>query len=176
MFNLIRPSQVSFEEVCADPTVVLNPKGLGFIPFSAWPGDSITFGQLVNTFFRRRNSVHCKFPCKVFNALKLSEACPDFRQHLGIQWVTDEIFRVHRTNFARLIGVKTVEGGLFHQQGNFPSHGFVELPFAESDNISRAHGFGPCDLSVVRFMKHATGGFERNSSEASLENCKWSGA
>jgi hypothetical protein len=108
--------------------------------------------------------------------LKLSEACPEFQEHLGIQWVTDEIFRVHRTNFARLIGVKTVEGGLFHQQGNFPSHGFVELSFVESDAISRAKGFGPCDLSVVRFMRHATGGFGRYSTEASLQDrCKWSG-
>ena len=168
-------NQMSFEEVCMDPSIVLNPRQLGFIPSSSWSTESMTFGMLVTTFFRRRNSMHCKFPYKLFNALRLSELFPEFIEHLGIQWVTDVVFWVHRRNFARLLGVKTVEGGLFHQQGNFPSHGFVELPFAESDAMSRAHGLGPCDLSVVRFVQHSQGIFTRYSTEESLEKCKWSG-
>ena len=168
-------AEMCFEEVCMDPRVVINPKRLGFIPSSSWTSEAVTFGMLVTTFFRRRNSMHCKFPYKLFNALRLSEHCPEFVDHLGVQWVTDAIFRVHRHNFARLIGVKTIEGGLFHQQGNFPSHGFVELPFAESDALSREHGMGPCDLSVVRFVHHVNELFTRFSTEAILDQCKWSG-
>lgn len=166
---------MSFEEVCMNPAIVINPKRLGFIPQCAWLSSNVrlTFGALVENFFRKRNSIHCKFPDKLYNALKLSEAFPEFRDHLGIQWVNDVVIRVHRNNFARLIGVKTVEGGLFHQQGNFPSHGFVELSFEESDAISRACGFGPCDLSVVRFVRHSCGLFTRYSQEITLEQCKW---
>ena len=177
LFQLRRPiGQLTFDEVCADPTIMVNPRRLGFIPSCAWSTENVSFGILVTTFFRKRNSMHSKFPYKLYNALKLSEMCPEFTEHLGIQWVTDIVFRVHRNNFARLIGVKTVEGGLFHQQGNFPSHGFIELPFEESDALSREYGFGPCSLSVVRFVQHANGIFTRFSTEASLEQCKWSGS
>lgn len=167
-------SHMSFEQACADPMIQINPKVLGFIPSAIWVSGNETFGNLVNTFFRRRNSSHSKFSYKLFNALRLSEVFPDFVCHVGIQWVTDHVFMVRRRDFARLIGVKTVEGGLFHQQGNFPSHGFIELTFAESDAMSRAHGFGPCDLSIVRFVHHGTGLFTRFSTEASLEQCRWS--
>lgn len=176
MFQLRSIDQMSFEEVCMNPTVIINAKSLGFIPQCAWisPNTScITFGALVENFFRKRNSIHCKFPDKLYNALKLSDACPEFREHLGIQWVNDFIIRVHRTNFARLIGIKTVDGALFHQQGNFPSHGFVELSFEESDAISRANGFGPCDLRVVSFVKHSCGLFTRYSREVTVGQCKW---
>lgn len=127
------------------------------------------------TFFRKRNSMHCKFPFKLFNALKLTQNCPEFLPHVGVEWVTDSVFRVHRAAFARLLGVKTIEGGLFHQQGNFPSHGFVELPFDVSDCISREAGLGPADLSQVRFMRHSAGLFVRQSTERDLESCKWNG-
>jgi hypothetical protein len=167
--------QMSFNEICSEPSLRLNPKQLGFIPVSEWSSDPTTFGQLVSVFFRKRNSPFCKFPYKLYNALKLSEAYPELRSHLGIEWVTDHVFRVHRVNFARILGVRTIEGGLFHQQGNFPSHGFVELGFAESDQLSREYGFGKCDLCVVRFVRHAQGLFARFSTEANLQHCKWTG-
>lgn len=168
-------SNSDFESMCLNPAVTVNPKRMQFIPASAWTNDKMPFGVLVSTFFRKRNSMHCKFPYKLYNALKMSLLAPEFIPHIGIEWVTDTIFRVNRVVFARLLGVRTVEGGLFHQQGNFPSHGFVELPFDESDQISRKHGYGPADLSQVRFMKHCTGHFVRYSTEHDLEQCKWNG-
>ena len=168
-------AELDFDKVCLDASVTVNPRRLGFVPASAWSNDAVPFGVLVATFFRKRNSMHCKFPFKLYNALKLTQQCPEFLAHVGVEWVTDSVFRVHRTEFARLLGVKTVEGGLFHQQGNFPSHGFVELPFDESDRISREAGLGPADLSQVRFMRHAAGNFVRQSTERDLETCRWNG-
>lgn len=176
LFPVRRPiEKMDFEKMCMDPTVTINPRALQFIPTAAWASDNMSFGLLVSTFFRKRNSMHCKFPYKLYNALKMTQFCPEFIPHVGVEWVTDSVFRVHRVVFARLLGVRTVEGGLFHQQGNFPSHGFIELPFDQSDRISRECGFGPADLSQVRFMTHTSGEFVRQSTEDDLEKCRWNG-
>lgn len=173
-FNIRRSIEtMSFEDLCSDPTITINPHHLQFIPSTSWSNDSISFGLLLATFFRKRNSSNCTFPYKLYNALRLATCCPEFIPHTGIQWVTDNIIRVDRVIFARLIGVKTIEGSLFHQQGNFPSHGFEELSFQESNELSHNLGFGPADLSVVRFVRHEKGGFTRNSNEADLEKLKW---
>lgn len=168
-------NSIDFDKVCMDASFTINPRALGFVPSSAWSSDPISFGVLVATFFRRRNSANCKFHHKLFNALRLTQAFPELLPHVGVEWATEKVFRVHRNAFARLLGLRTVDGSLFHQQGNFPSHGFVELPFTESDQISRAAGFGPADLSEVRFVMHSAGIFRMQCTEADLELCKWSG-
>ncbi|OHT13639.1 hypothetical protein TRFO_16197 [Tritrichomonas foetus] len=164
---------MTFEEICNDPAITINPRQMEFIPETAWNDDEISFGALVNTFFRKRNSTYCKFPFKLYNALKLAEHMPQYIPHVGVQWVNDKVIKVDREPFARLIGVKTVEGGLFHQQGNFPSHGFIELTYVESDRLSRAMNFGPADLSVVRFVTHVLGKFVRDCREEDLDTCRW---
>lgn len=176
VFSVRQPvAELDYDTLCLDSSVTVSPGRIGFVPASAWSSDAVPFGILVVTFFRKRNSMHCKFPFKLLNALKLTQQCPEFIPHVGVEWVTDSVFRVHRAAFARLLGVKTVEGGLFHQQGNFPSHGFIELPFDESERISREAGLGPADLSQVRFMRHGSGRFTRQSTEKDLEMCKWTG-
>ena len=166
---------LDFDKAVSDPMLTLNPRRLQFIPTNVWLNDNISFGALVATFFRKRNSMHCKFTNKLYNALKISTFLPELIPLVGIEWVTDNVFRVHRANFARLLGVKAIEGGLFHQQGNFPSHGFYELSFSESDELSRMFGFGPVDLSQYRFITHNSGAFRRTSTEEELENCRWNG-
>ncbi|KAH0793847.1 hypothetical protein GPJ56_002269 [Histomonas meleagridis] len=176
-FQICKPmAERSFDEVVNDGLVTINPIELGFIPKTMWENEYMSFGSVVSSFFRKRNSSQTKFTYKLYNALKLSEKMPEFIPHVGIEWATDTIIRVHREAFARLLGVKTIEGSLFHQQGNFPSHGFTELSFRDSDNLSRALGWGPADLSVVRFVTHANGKFSRGSSEKDLKQCKWTRA
>ncbi|OHS93286.1 hypothetical protein TRFO_11901 [Tritrichomonas foetus] len=179
IFQVRKPSMMmnsfDFERVATNPMVTINPKKLQFIPADVWQNENISFGVLVATFFRKRNSMHCKFSNKLYNALKISSFFPDFIPIVGIEWVTDSVFRVHRAAFARLLGVRAIEGGLFHQQGNFPSHGFYELSFTESDELSKMYGYGPVDLSQYRFITHSTGLFRRSSTEIDLEKCKWNG-
>ena len=120
--------------------------------------------------------MHCKFPFKLFNALKLTQQCPEFLPHVGVEWTTDTVFRVHRAAFARLLGVKTVEGGLFHQQGNFPSHGFVEI----KSDIDKAR-VSPQDLEGVdydnvRLLYHQPGIFKKGCGEEVVDRCKWTSA
>lgn len=174
IYNVI--SEISFEELVLDPSITISPLRLGFIPSSTWSSDSIAFGTLVSSFFRRRNSTTSKFPFKLYNALKITELLPEFYPHIGIRWIDNEIIWVDREKFARLIGVKTVEGGLFHQQGNFPSHGFVELSFEESERVSAKYGLGPINLSVMRLVRHVNGDFRRGCKESDIDKCKWKAA
>ena len=169
-------SERLFEDVCVDQSVQISPKNFGFIPLSAWSAESVTFGTLVSSFFRRRNSTSSKFPYKLYNALRITEFWPDYFPHIGVKWITDSIIWVNRESFARLLGVKTIEGGLFHQQGNFPSHGFEELSFEESEKVAAQLGLGKIDLSVMRLIRHTNGLFRRDSKESDLERCKWKGA
>lgn len=167
-------SSMTFDEVCENSNIVVNPRRAGFIPYSLWPNENISFGFLTSTFFRKRNMANSKFPHKLYNALKISEIYPDFINHVGIQWVTNEIFRVDRAAFANLLGVKSIEGSLFHQQGNFPSHGFIELDYPESDQLSIDSNFGHVDLSTHRFLKCCHGNFNRYSTERDIIDLKWS--
>lgn len=165
--------KANFDELMTDRSITVNPKMIQFIPEDAWSNEYLPFGFLVTTFFRKRNSMHCKFPNKIFNALKMSVFLPEFIPHIGVEWVTDSTIRVNPGAFARLLGVKSIESGLFHQNGNFPSHGFYELSFRESDHLSRLYGYGPVDMTKYRFVTHRSGNFRKNSVEADIETCKW---
>lgn len=164
-----------FDELCSDPNVSLNPQALNLIPTSLWKPENVTFGYLVSFHFRKRNSSNSKFPIKLYNALRITEQCPDFFPHIGVKWVTDDVIWVNRETFACLIGVKTVEGGLFHQQGNFPSHGFVELSFEESQMLAHTLNLGRIDLSVMRLVRHKNGIFRRGCTELDIFHCQWKG-
>ena len=177
MLSLSAPSLLgepaTFEVACSDPHFTINPVSLGFIPRDAWKNDQMPFGMLVMSFFRKRNSMHCKFPFKLYNALRLTDKLPSFFRYVGIRWVTESVFLVDKNVFAKLIGVRTIDGSLFHQQGNFPSHGFVELTFQEALEVAKANGIGEVDYSNVRLLRHATGGFTRHCSEMHLHEIKW---
>jgi len=45
-------------------------------------------------------------------------------------------------NFESPLGVKTVDDGLFHLHGNFPSHVFIELPLPEAQPFAWENGVG----------------------------------
>lgn len=163
----------TFEAACADPKFTINPAFLGFVPHDAWKDEPMPFGMLVMSFFRKRNSMHCKFPFKLYNALRLTDKLPSFFRYVGIRWITETVFMVDKHVFAKLLGVRTIDGSLFHQQGNFPSHGFVELNYLEAAEVAASGGLGEMDLSTVRLLKHGTGGFTRHCSETDLHQIKW---
>jgi hypothetical protein len=162
-----------FEDACMDPSLTVNPVKLGFIPRGVWRDEPITFGTLVLTFFRKRNSLHCKFPFKLVNALALTEKMIGLFPYVGVRWVTDTVLLVEKLVFAQLLGVRTVDGSFFHQQGNFPSHGFIELAFPEAQVIANENGIGEVDSTNMRFLKHGSGLFTRHSAELQIQQLKW---
>jgi hypothetical protein len=157
----------------SDPHFTLDPGSLGFIPKDAWVLDSVPFGQIVQSFFRKRNSMHCKFPYKLFNALVITDRKPHLYPLIGVKWVTSDVFLVEKVAFARLLGVRTIDGSFFHQQGNFPSHGFVELSFQEGRALSAENGLGEVDSTNMRFLRHASNGFTRSDTDLDLTVMRW---
>jgi hypothetical protein len=149
---------------------------LGFIPATVWTDQQIRFSDLVREFFQRKNNVNSRFSHKLFNALKLSEANPAYAQLVGVSWLTDTILRVDKIAFARLIGVRSIEGSLFHQQGNFPSHGFLEIGAGDVRELCPPGvDLSSVDFENVRLIYHAEGIFRRGCTERDIEACRWAG-
>lgn len=156
-----------YENALHSKNITFNPKVLGFLPTSYWASGDITFGELVSSFFQRKNTSNCRFPHKLFDALSIVESNPQMFNLFGVKWLNDTIFEVDKFIFGRLLGLNSIDGGLFHGQGNFPSHGFVEV-FDQIEGINIDH-------DRYRIIKHKDGLFTRNSKEDSITNCKWGG-
>jgi hypothetical protein len=164
---------LEFAQICADGAVRFNPHHLGFIPSNFWFDQEYTFGDLVADFFQKKNNSNSRFSHKLYNALKIAEEDPFYVTFLGIEWVTDHVLKIDKKIFARLLGIKTIDGSLFHQQGNFPSHGFVELnERAAHEAVSEADLEG-VDYENVRLLTHQPGIFIRGCTEEAIDRCKW---
>jgi hypothetical protein len=166
-------SEGEFMDMCRDTTVKFNPQELGLLPRDFWREKSVTFADLVRTFFQKKNSTNVKFSYKLFNVLALVEAKPHLSKVFGVEWVTDKVLKVDKRAFARLLGIRFIDGSLFHQQGNFPSHGFMELGIGTAlDYVSQEQLKG-VDFDNVRLFTHREGAFVRGSSGEVLERLKW---
>jgi hypothetical protein len=162
-----------FTQICADRAIKFNPHRLGFIPTTFWPDQDCTFGELVAHFFQKKNNSNSRFSHKLFNALKIAEEDPFYVTFLGVEWVTEFILKVDKKVFARLLGIKTIDGSLFHQQGNFPSHGFIELSERAAHESLAEADFDGVDYENVRLLTHQPGIFIPGCTEEAIERCKW---
>jgi len=167
-------SLVQFQNACHDNSLMINPRILGFIPSSFWSANNqLSFGELTRDFFQRKNSINSRFLHKLYNALKIAEAQPSLYPLIGVKWVSDSILKVEKHLFGRLIGIKSVDNSLFHQQGNFPSHGFVELSLKDIQTQYPHLDLTGIDFDDVRLLVHKNQGFVKVSTEESLQMCKW---
>jgi hypothetical protein len=166
-------SDLAFALICRDRSIQLNPRHLGFVPAHSWQGDDITFGDLVTDFFRKKSNAGNRFIHKLFNALKVVETDHKFAAVVGVQWVSEKVLRVHKRSFARLLGIKTIDGSLFHQQGNFPSHGFAELSAREARIDLPVEALIGVDGDEVRLLVHTPRVFVRQCPESAIDACKW---
>jgi hypothetical protein len=157
----------------ATGSFLVNPIDLGFIPRDAWQIQPIPFAGIIPSFFQRRNKIPFTFPCKLVTALLITEHIPQSFAVVGVRWLGCDVIMVDGPVFARLLNVKAVEAGLFHQQGNFPSHGFVELPFEDCQGMANDAGFRQFDKSKIRFFRHSSGEFRRGLEHFDLEKLKW---
>ena len=171
--NFILDDDEFFNESLNNKNLEINPFLIGFIPNNSWNNKIVTFGEIVLEFFQRKNHSNSRFSHKLFNALKLSTINPIYEKLLGIKWETDQIIKVEKKIFARLLGIKTIDGSLFHQQGNFPSHGFLELNFNDLSKYNIPSN--SIDFDNIRLLIHTTGQFQKNCTEKDIENCKWIG-
>jgi hypothetical protein len=159
--------------LCADPEAKLNPGQLGFIPVCFWPDEVCTFGHLVSSFFRAKTCSNSRFLHKLFNALRITDSDPYYAVFLGVRWVTDKVIKIDKTKFANLLGIRSVNGSLFNQQGNFPSHGFRELAPGQASQWVSPAGLEDVDFENVRLLIHRSGEFTRGCGPDVEERCRW---
>ena len=165
-----------FSKLCNDEQHLINPHQLGFIPSEYWPDEKYKFGNVVRDFFQRKNHPSCRFSHKLFNALQLTKANHNYFKFTGVEWKTDKVLHVNKNRFARLLGIKSIDGSLFHQQGNFPAFGFVELTAQEIKDTLGNDEVNEVNLEVDRYMIHTPNKFVCNCSEKDIaEDMKWKG-
>lgn len=143
----------------------INPAQCGFIPSLFWPNKDYVFGDIIQDFFQRKSNVNCRFVHKLYNALKIVQLYPSMKELIGIEWVTPHILKCRKWTFARLLGIKSIDGGLFHKQGNFPSLGFKELNLDEANVYCQGADISDVDFDNVKLLVHAPGQFTSNWNE-----------
>jgi hypothetical protein len=155
-----------------DQKFMINPAKLGFLPRDFWNDADVQFDVVVKSFFRRRNMRQFRFPYKLFNALLISETFPNAYDYVGVKWLTDDVFLVRPKIFGELLNLKSVEGALFHQQGNFPSHGFVMIPPAPAPAIGEQL-IEELDFDLVKLTSHPDGAFRRDRQDIDVDKLSW---
>jgi hypothetical protein len=166
-------SNAEYSQALVNPSLSFSPHELGFLPSNYWLPEDTTFADFVTKFMQRKNNANCRFPHKLYNALSLVEHTPSFFHLLGVQWVTDRVFKVDKAIFGRVLGIMAVDGGLFHRQGNFPSHGFAELTGSEVERLKALYPLADVDQDRVRLCYHKGDSFAKDSTEDAVTRCKW---
>lgn len=168
-------SNFIFNGALTNNDLQIDPADLNLIPNGYWISTGMSFSDLVTKFFRRKNNPNTRFPHKLFNALLIVESMPDMWNLIGVKWVTDTVFLCDKYIFGRLLGIQSFDGGLFHMQGNFPSHGFREL-LPEEVQQCQGVDLANIDFDRLRLLKHTVeDAFTRNSDEETVIALKWSG-
>ena len=157
-----------FNEYMSSSIITINPVDYGFIPSYFWPNKQILFRDIVFDFFQRKNNVNMRFIIKLYNAIILGSVSDVFYQITGVRWVNDYVIEVTKGSFARLLGIKTIDGSLFHQQGNFPTNGFIELDYEKASQLCKGYDLSKVDYDDVRLLVHAPGKFVRNVPEINV--------
>jgi hypothetical protein len=166
-------SNETYEHALVDPRLEFHPQSAGFVPSNYWLNTPVTFGELCAKFFRRKNNSSCRFPHKLYNALILVSKNPAIFPVVGVRWVTETVFLVDKFVFGRLLGISAFDGGLFHRQGNFPSHGFVEIPVEGAAGFALRNLGEEFDGDRFRLLRHKSGEFKQGCSQEFFNTCKW---
>jgi hypothetical protein len=102
-------------------------RDLGFVPKSQWAPLVFSLADLRQIYFTKRNGAARRFDLKLYNALCITKLYPYAYPCVGAIWISPTIMKVHSQTFGNLLGIHAIQGGLFHKQGNFSRHGFVQL-------------------------------------------------
>ena len=167
---------VNFMRAVLSPLCKVYPEEMGLLPRKFWAGiNCVRFGELVEVFFQRRNHANSRFIFKLIDALLMVEDNPELYPLIGVKWITPQVMMVNKRVFAQLLGVSqsSADGALLNAQGNFSTHGFVEITSAfhmmqlqiRPQDIA-AHRDNP---SNVRFLIHARGRLYQGQSLDDLE-------
>ena len=135
---------------------------LGFVPKNEWPPQICTLRDLQQMYFTRRNGISRRFDFKLYNALCITKAFPDAYPYVGAIWIGQNIMKVHSQRFAELLGIHAVQGGLFHKQGNFSRHGFVQVHKQSTEALALNMNLWDVDDYNVRLFTDQQNRFSRD--------------
>lgn len=153
----------------------IDPIRLRFVPISSWTSKQVSLSYLEETYFSRKNNVNRRFEHKLWNALQITKAFPNLISQVGVVWISNTIFKVYKSIFARLLHIRCINGGLFHKQGNFTCHGFVVLTESEisSSKIFQNSLLLDVDYRNVVCVAHKNRSFTMDAPESTISECKW---
>lgn len=153
---------------------IIDPIALEFIPKNTWASWKPTSLQsLRESYFVKKNSVSRRFEHKLWNCLRITSAYPNLTKIIGVQWVSTTVIKVYKYPFAKFLNINSVDGALFHKQGNFTRHGFVELTEADAQRDLSPDICVDVDYRDVHLVYHHNASFTADSTEEIICNCKW---
>ena len=154
-----------FYQLLISPSFTINPTACGFIPSLFWPNKEFTFADIVFDSFQRKNNINCRFIHKLYNAIQFTKMYPIYTEMIGVSFITTNVLKVNKHCFARLLNIKSIDGGLFHGQGNFPSIGFKELTKEEAEVYCDGVNIDDVNYDDIRLLVHTKGMFTANWDE-----------
>ena len=154
-----------FYQLLVSSNFTINPTACGFIPSLFWPDREFSFADIVFDGFQRKNNINCRFIHKLYNAIQFTKMYPIYTEMIGVQFITQNVLKVNKHCFARLLNIKTIDGGLFHGQGNFPSIGFKELTKEEAEVYCDGVNIDDVNYDDIRLLVHTKGIFTANWNE-----------
>lgn len=152
---------------------IIDPVNLGFIPRVQWNPGYLSVYSLQQSYFSRKNNINRRFEHKLWNALRITSQFPELTRYIGVCWVSDTVIKCYKNPFARLLSINCVDGGLFHKQGNFTRHGFLQLTDIEAKSQFNPRDIEDVDFRNVLLLYHKDGTFKANADEATICNCRW---
>lgn len=171
---------LTFEEAYNDPTIVLNPVALSLLPEKYWSQQSqtMTFAQIVKEYFKQNRTQNSTFMLKLYNLLLISSQIPKLQRAIGVRWVNDSVIELSRSALINIFNVResTVDGSMFHRQGNFPTHRFIEITDTNFQQMGfLEYGQMPRVPGDTKFFIHEPRVFTRRPmTEGELRSIKYS--
>jgi hypothetical protein len=142
---------------------MIRPCDLGFLPRQEWTAHQISLWDLKQMYFTRRNGIARQFEYKLYNALCITLAFPESYEFVGAIWISDTVMKINAHSFANLLGIQTVQGGLFHKQGNFSRHGFHHIFKSGSPDLAKLPECAEVDDYNIRLYTDELNRFVRGT-------------
>jgi hypothetical protein len=112
-------------------------------------------------YFTRRNGVSRQFVFKLHNALRITMKFPEAYDFVRAIWVSPSVMKINAQVFAALLGIQTVQGAIFHKQGNFLRCGFTHILRNTAPDFATSHNYD--DVDDVRLHTDRSRKFLRDS-------------
>lgn len=175
----VKSSDRAFTTATTSDKCVIHADRLNLVPASLWRAvGPVSFGFMVETHFQRRNHAPSRFILKLFNALRITDDNPALYQFMGVKWVNDVVICLNKFAFGQLLGISqpSTDGALLNAQGNFTTHGFVEVTRCDhlaqlnvNEDLVAVHRQ---DDNNCKFLVHAKGLLTRLVTGSDMESYK----